>query len=84
MTMTTSNDNTHTLYQWPADDRPNKYLDIDWPKVHKEVGADCIKWIQKQGESKCCLHLELFGEGSRLIVEFFDQKTKRTFHLMWS
>ena len=82
--MTTSNDNTHTLYQWPADDRPNKYLDIDWPKVHKEVGADCIKWIQKQGESKCCLHLELFGEGSRLIVEFFDQKTKRTFHLMWS
>jgi len=82
--MTTYNDNTHTLYQWPADDRPNKYLDIDWPKVHKEVGADCIKWIQKQGESKCCLHLELFGEGSRLIVEFFDQKTKRTFHLMWS
>ncbi len=83
MTRTKTN-NTHTLYQWPEDIRPNKYLDIDWPAVHKEVGADCIKWIQAQGEDKCCLHLELFQDGSRLIVEFLNQKTKRTFHLMWS
>lgn len=82
--MMTTSDNIHILYQWPKDDRPNKYLDIDWPAVHKEVGADCINWIQKQGENNCCLHLELFDKGSRLIVEFFNQKTRSTFYMMWS
>ena len=60
------------LYQWALPDFPEEYIDIDWPAVHKEVGADTINWIQEQSDIDCQLSLEMIPRGRRLIVEFFN------------
>jgi len=75
---------TSILYQWPISDGPEEFIDIDWPKVHKEVGADCISWIQQQGSDKCDLYLEFIPGARRLVVEFYDNSIQKQYHLMWS
>lgn len=61
------------LYQW-ATEYPEEYIDIDWPAVHKEVGADAIDWIHKQEHKDVQLSLEFIPRGRRLIAEFFNIK----------
>jgi hypothetical protein len=73
-----------TLYQWPLDNYPDEYFDIDWPAVHNECGLDHIKWINEQSFEDCQLCLEFFKGGKRLIVEFFNKEVETTYHLMWA
>jgi hypothetical protein len=73
-----------TLYQWKLDEYPDEYLDIDWPAVHKDCGVDQINWINRQSYDDCQMSLEFFQGGKRLIVEFFNQETLTTYHLMWA
>ncbi len=81
----TMKDSDITLYQWADVPGPDgEYLDIDWPKVHKEVGVDQINWIKRQGVENCDLHVELFPGGRRLIVAFENKKTLQAYHLMWA
>ena len=73
-----------TLYQWPLEDDPEEYFDIDWPAVHKECGLDQIQWLNNQEQEDCQLSLEFFQGGKRLIVEFFNKELEKTYHLLWA
>jgi hypothetical protein len=73
-----------TLYQWPLEDYPEEYFDIDWPAVHKECGLDQIQWLNNQKQEDCQLSLEFFQGGKRLIVEFFNKELEKTYHLLWA
>ena len=72
------------LYQWPLENCPEEYFDIDWPAVHKECGVDQIEWLNKQSQEDCQLSLEFFQGGKRLIVEFFNKELEKTYHLLWA
>ena len=72
------------LYQWPLDEFPDEYLDIDWPAVHRECGVDQIEWINRQDALDCQLSLEFFQGGKRLVAEFFNQDVANTYYLMWA
>ena len=72
------------LYQWPLNDYPEEYFDIDWPAVHKECGVDQIEWLNKQPHEDCQLSLEFFQGGKRLIVEFYNDQTLATYGMMFA
>ena len=72
------------LYQWSEKDHVSEFFDIDWPAVHKECGVDHIDWINRQDVDKCEMTLEFFQGGTRLIVEFYDDKVATTYHMMWA
>jgi hypothetical protein len=72
------------LFQWQEKDHVNEFYDIDWPAVHRECGVDHIAWINRQPVDNCEMTLEFFSGGTRLVVEFYDNLTANTYHLMWA
>jgi len=67
------------------DFEPDNMLDIDWPKVQKEIGEDHLQWLYNQPKEDCQLMLEFSKSGNKsLIVEFYNEKLSKTYALMWS
>jgi hypothetical protein len=77
------------IYSWGKNNihehQDDTRLDIDWPAVQREVGVDCVEWLLEQDDSKCQLMLELTPQGGKqLVVEFYDEKTAVSYHMMWA
>ena len=75
--------NRFELYHWQIRNGKD-VIEIDWPKVHKSVGADLINWINKQPKEKCQLVVDKLNDDFKLIAEFYDQQTLLAYHLMWA
>ena len=71
-----------TLTKWQPQD--TEYIDIDWPRVHKDLGSDQVNWFLRQPRNCCQLFLEQSTEYFKLVAEFYDSKTWETYHLMWA
>jgi hypothetical protein len=70
------------LLKWLPEE--GEYIAIDWPKVHKTIGADQTSWLLNQGDTNCQLMLYRNDMYCRLMAEFYDEQTLLTYHLMWA
>ena len=72
-----------TSWEYTTDESAN-YLDIDWPRVQRNVGPEQISWLLKLPKNYCQLVLDKSGSKVKLVAEFYDQKTLTAYHLMWA
>lgn len=70
------------LYSWCKE--PEENIDIDWPKVHKRLGIDCVQWILSQAKTKCQLTVESGQEKYTLVLEFYCEKLRREYAVLWA
>jgi len=70
------------LLKWLPNE--GEVLEIDWPKVHKTIGADHTAWLVKQPHEICQLFLERNDSYCRLVAEFYDSRALVNYHLMWA
>jgi hypothetical protein len=71
------------LYQWFTNDG-HDIIDVDWPKVHNEIGKDHLDWILTQPKDQCQLVVDKLDNDFALVAEFYDEKLLTTYHLMWA
>ncbi len=69
----------------PADVEPGTIW-IDWPSVHRQVGADHIKWLKSQDIAECQLIVEHRPNDmyKYLIAEIYTDKLATLYSLMWA
>lgn len=72
-----------TEWEWTTDEAANN-LDIDWPRVQKNIGSDHLKWLLSQTKENCQLILETNCTKVKLVAEFYNEKLLTTYHLMWA
>jgi hypothetical protein len=58
------------LESWPVENHTD--IDIDWPRVHKSIGENAVKWLIDQPVHVCQLILEKSGSLYKLIAEFYN------------
>ena len=71
------------LLDW-VEQHPIDAIEIDWPRVHKAIGEDQVKWLLSQPNTKCQLVVDKSHNKFRLMVEFYNEHTLSTYHLMWA
>ena len=55
-------------------------IDIDWPKVHKQVEPNLLERLRLlESKAECQLVLEKKKNKFRLVAEFFNDKTHAIF-----
>jgi hypothetical protein len=70
------------LYKWLPSE--GETIEIDWPKVHRNIGVDQTRWLLKQSQENCQLILERKDMYCKLIAEFYNEHTLLNYHLMWA
>jgi len=61
---------------------PGTQLDIDWPRMNRELGVACVDWLMEQSSAgKLTLHVEIPEDNSgppvqRLSAEFHDPEAQ--------
>lgn len=70
------------LYNWKRNN--TDFIEIDWPVVHRVVGADLIEWSLRQSETNCQLVVDKVRENFTLVLEIYNEKTLALYHLMWA
>ena len=67
-------------------DYTDGYVDIPWPLVHDQAGADVISWINSRDHVKCQMILEKLPDGAsqELWAEFYDPKLYTEFVLRFA
>lgn len=79
-----------TLSEWTYPKEVEDTIDIDWPRVQREIGEDCLRWLMDQPHDCCQLVLEKSEHHAslqskrRLVAEFYDEKTAVSYHMMWA
>jgi hypothetical protein len=73
--------NSITLMTWFS---TGEDFDIDWPAVHKILGADQVKWFTDQNHSDCLLVLKKNKTSISLSAEFYNPKILTSYYLMWA
>jgi hypothetical protein len=72
------------LCSWTrADQSSDDYLDIDWPRVHRELGLDCVSWLQQLPKVECQLVVESSEDLMWLTAEFYTLARYKEFFLLW-
>jgi hypothetical protein len=69
------------LSKWHSSD---ENIDIDWPRVQRDLGEDQVKWLLNQPKSQCQLVLDKHDQDFTLQAEFYSEQLLVTYHLMWS
>ena len=69
------------LFAWESDD---DRIDLDWPRIQREIGKDRLEWLLKQELQQCLLVVDKSGNKFRLMAEFYDEQCLTIYHLMWS
>ena len=69
----------YQIYQWTSTD-PD--LDIDWPRVHQELGVDCVRWLNQQPLDQCQLVVERHGNLHTLTAEFYCRSSYTKFMML--
>ena len=72
-----------TSWEWTTDEAAHN-LDIDWPRVQRNIGSDHLKWLLAQDKESCQLLLETNSTCIKLVAEFYNEHTLTTYHLMWA
>jgi hypothetical protein len=80
MTMTTR---TVVLSRWYTNPRPD--LEVDWPLLHREIGEDCVEWLNnKEKQGRVQLIIERQHTRARLSCEFFSEQAYTEYLLRYS
>jgi hypothetical protein len=74
-------DNRITLYKWQSKD---DIIEVDWPKVHREVGSDQINWLLRQPSDQCQVVVDKFNENFTLVAEFYNKQILVDYYLRWA
>lgn len=69
------------LYKWWSKEDT---IQVDWPRVHKEVGSDQINWLLRQPEDRCQLVVDKWNENFELVAEFYNEKILTEYWLRWA
>lgn len=69
------------LASWVSSD---SYMDIDWPRVHEQVGRDQLDWLLAQQTTQCQLILDKLQSDFKLVAEFYSAELLHRYRLMWS
>lgn len=73
-----------TLSTWNYDALDEHY-NVNWPKVQRERGTECVKWLLSQPNTDCQLLIE-HTEGKQelsLVAEFYNDKAAVEYNLRW-
>ena len=69
------------LFTWEStEDR----IEIDWPRVQREIGRDHVEWLLAREPEHCQLFVDKIGNNFRLMAEFYNEQCLTMYHLMWS
>ena len=71
------------LHSWPRDPT-DIYVDIPWPEVHSVVGIEEIQWLRQQSLDRCQMIVETAGIDLRLYVEFYCDKLRKEYALLFA
>lgn len=70
------------LIRWLPEEGEN--IEINWPKVHRAIGSDQVRWLLAQDHTQCQMVLERRDMYCRLVAEFYDERTFLAYTLMWA
>ena len=59
-------------------------IEIDWPKVQRDIGRDHVEWLLSRKPEHCQLVVDKVGYKFRLMAEFYDEQCLMLYHLMWA
>lgn len=69
------------LFAWEStEDR----IDIDWPRVQREISREHVEWLLARKPEQCQLVVDKVGNKFRLMAEFYNEQCLTVYHLMWS
>jgi hypothetical protein len=68
-----------TVYQWQS---MTPELDIDWPRVQRSLGQECLRWLNEQSIQQCQLIVEQKNEQHSLVAEFYCPRAYAKFLLL--
>lgn len=73
-----------TLTEWNYDALDDNY-NVNWPKLQRERGSECVKWLLAQPESECQLLIEHVSGKNKLslVAEFYNDKAAVEYTLRW-
>jgi hypothetical protein len=71
------------LAEWQDEDQ-YETIEVDWPRIQKQIGQDHLSWLLKQPKNCCQLVIEQLDRTHKLTAEFYDEKTLLSYHLMWA
>jgi hypothetical protein len=74
-------DHRITLFKWHSKD---EIIEVDWPKVHREVGSDQINWLLRQPSDQCQVVVDKFNENFTLVAEFYNKQILVDYYLRWA
>jgi len=69
------------LTSWVSD---QDNIDIDWPRVQRDLGLNQVEWLLKQSHDECQLFVDKSGNDFTLTAEFYTSEVLLQYHLMWS
>lgn len=69
------------LFAWES---PEDRIEIDWPRVQREIGRDHVEWLLARNPEQCLLVVDKVGNKFRLMAEFYNEQCLTMYHLMWS
>ena len=59
-------------------------IDVDWPKIQREIGQDHLEWLLSQPHDRAQLMVERSSKGYSLVAEFYTDDVAVDYHLRWA
>jgi hypothetical protein len=69
------------LFDWISN---SENVELDWPKIQRELGVDHLEWLLKLPKNDCQLVVEKHDENYALVAEFYDTRLEVEYHLRWA
>jgi hypothetical protein len=71
---------TVALAEWQGLDTDG-YIDIPWPRVHRQAGRDTVAWLEHQDWTRVQMMVNNTDGHCQLVAEFFCDQTRCEFAL---
>jgi hypothetical protein len=70
-----------SLYKWYSKE---DVIEVNWPEVHKTIGADHLEWILKQPKDQCQLVVDKLNTNFELMAEFYNERVLVEYWMRWA
>jgi hypothetical protein len=70
-----------SLYKWYSKE---DVIEVNWPDVHKSIGADHLEWILKQPKDQCQLVVDKLNTNFELMAEFYNERVLVEYWMRWA
>ena len=75
------------LARWlPIESDGTDNITVDWPRVHRDAGLDCVQWLKSQDPSLCQLVIESKPNDPYfyMVAEIYSDPLATQYALMWA